>query len=211
MKVVPAILTDDPKDLEIKIRQAESFSDIAQIDIMDGKFVPSRSVTADALASIKTGLFLEVHLMVDYPLKEIIPFKKAGVKRIIFHYEAKDDSQQVIRSIRKEKIEVGLAINPETDLVKIENLLDKIDILLIMAVNPGFYGSKFIPEVLKKSYLLHSRKRSYYIGLDGGIKVDNIRIVKSAGVDIAYVGSGIFGSGVPKDNFLLLLEEIKDV
>ncbi|MCM8765978.1 MAG: ribulose-phosphate 3-epimerase, partial [Candidatus Omnitrophica bacterium] len=80
MKIVPAILTADLKDLELKIRQTESFSDLAQIDIMDGKFVPSKSITAGDLAKIKTKLFLEAHLMVENPLKEIIPFKEAGVK-----------------------------------------------------------------------------------------------------------------------------------
>ncbi|MGE4357900.1 MAG: ribulose-phosphate 3-epimerase, partial [Candidatus Omnitrophota bacterium] len=164
MKIVPAILTDDPKDLEIKVRQAESFCDIAQIDIMDGKFVPSKSITAGDLSKIKTGLFLEAHLMVDYPLREIYSFKKAGVKRIIFHFESKNTPQEVIKEIHKEGVEAGLAINPETEIGEIEDLLDRIEILLIMAVNPGFYGSRFIPQVLKKIPLLSSRKRKYLIG-----------------------------------------------
>jgi len=211
MKIIPAILTGDPKDLELKIRQAESFIDIAQIDIMDGKFVPSQSITAADLAKVKTKLFLEAHLMVECPLLEIIPFKQAGAKRIIFHYESKDNPAQVIKEIRKQGLEVGIAINPETTIEEVEPLLGKIAVLLLLSVNPGFYGSKFIPEVLDKSRLLAPKKRNYVIALDGGIKLDNILEIRNAGVEIACVGSEIFGKGEPKNNYLDLLKKVKEI
>ncbi|MCM8766136.1 MAG: ribulose-phosphate 3-epimerase, partial [Candidatus Omnitrophica bacterium] len=181
------------------------------IDIMDGKFVPSKSITAGDLAKIKTKLFLEAHLMVENPLKEIISFKEAGVKRIIFHFESQDEPEEVIKKLRKENIEVGLAINPETEIKDVEKFLNDIDLLLIMAVNPGFYGSRFIPEVLRKAQELYPKKRNYLLGLDGGVKRGNIRKVSFSGIEIVYVGSGIFGEGEPKKNFFLLLEEIKEV
>ncbi|MCM8779133.1 MAG: ribulose-phosphate 3-epimerase [Candidatus Omnitrophica bacterium] len=211
MKIVPAILTDDPQDLELKIRQTEAFSDIAQIDIMDGIFVPSKSITASDLAKIKTKLFLEAHLMVEKPIPEIIPFKEAGIKRIIFHFESQDNPQEAIALIHKEGLEVGLAINPGTEISQISNFLDRIDLLLLMAVNPGFYGSRFIPAVLEKARRLCAKKGNYLLGLDGGVKAENIRKIKSAGIEIVYVGSGIFGKGIPEENFFLFLEKIKEV
>jgi len=212
MKIVPAILTNELKDLEKKIRQVESFTDIAQIDIMDGKFVPSKSITAKDLSKIKTNLFLEAHLMVDYPSCEIIPFKEAGVKRFIFHFEAKENPEEVIEKIKKENMEVGLAINPETEIEFVEKFFERIELLLIMAVNPGFYGSKFIPQVLEKvRYLKKIRKRKFLIGLDGGIKINNIREIKEAGVELACVGSEIFCKGEPRENFFALLEKIKEI
>jgi ribulose-phosphate 3-epimerase len=211
MKIIPAILTDDPKDLELKIRQSESFIDVVQMDIMDGRFVPSRSIAAADLAKVKTNLFLEAHLMVEHPLKEIIPFKDAGVKRIIFHFESKDEPREVIREIRKAGLEAGLAINPETSIEQVEPLLEEINLLLLLAVNPGFYGSKFIPEVLEKSRILSPQKRNYVIALDGGIKIDNILEVRNAGIEVACVGSGIFGKGESRENYLDLLQAIKPV
>lgn len=209
MKIIPAILTEDLEDLELKIRQSESFVEIVQIDIMDGKFVPSKSITAQDLAKIKTHLFLEAHLMVEHPFKEITPFKEAGVKRIIFHFESKDEPQEVMREIKQQGLEVGLAINPETSVKEVKPLLKDVKVLLLLAVNPGFYGSKFIPEVLDKSRMLAPNERYYVIALDGGVKLDNIVEIKNAGVEVACVGSGIFGRGNPKDNYFLLLKKIK--
>ncbi len=208
MKIIPAILTDNAKDLELKIRQSELFTEIAQIDIMDGRFVPSVSIKAEDLGKIKTSLFLEAHLMVEHPMDEIIPFKKAGVKRIIFHLESKDDPQDMLRKIKEEGLEAGIAINPGTEINQVEPFLKELNVLLIMAVNPGFYGSKFIPRVLEKSRALYFKKRNYLIALDGGVKSDNIRDIRDAGVEIACVGSTIFGKGEPKDNFFSLIKSI---
>lgn len=208
MKIIPAILTEDPEDLELKIRQSESFSDLAQIDIMDGKFVPSKSIAAGDLARIKTRLYLESHLMIEHPLQEIVPFKEAGVKRIIFHFECRDNPREVIGRIKEEGLEAGVAINPGTEISQIESLLKDLSVLLIMAVEPGFYGSSFIPAVLEKVRLLAPEKRNYTIALDGGVKADNIAAIKNAGVEIACVGSGIFGKGEPEDNFFSLIKVI---
>ncbi|MCX5657157.1 MAG: ribulose-phosphate 3-epimerase [Candidatus Omnitrophica bacterium] len=208
MKIIPAILTDNAKDLELKIRQSELFAEIAQIDIMDGRFVPSSSINAEDLGKIKTSLFLEAHLMVEHPIDEVTPFKKAGVKRIIFHFESKDDPQDILRKIKEEGLEAGIAVNPGTEISQVESFLEELDILLIMAVNPGFYGSKFIPEVLQKARALFLKKRNYLIALDGGVKSDNIRDIRDAGVEIACVGSGIFGKGESRNNFFSLIKSI---
>lgn len=208
MKIIPAILTDNPQNLRSMIEKAEGFSDFAQIDIMDGKFVPSRSIAASDLAGIKTELNLEIHLMVEEPSKYVQPFKEAGARRITFHYESKEDPSEVIAKIRSFNLEVGLAINPPTQLPEVERFFKEIDVLLLLSVNPGFYGSKFIPEVCDKAKALKELKGNSLVAMDGGIKLDNILIVKDAGVDFACVGSGIFGQADPKQNYERLIERL---
>jgi ribulose-phosphate 3-epimerase len=208
MKIVPAVLTDNPQELERMIAQAEGFCDLVQIDIMDGKFVPSKSVSAEDLAKIKTDLKMEAHLMVDEPTKYLEPFKRAGAKRIVFHYESKEDPSEVIRKIRGLGLEAGIAINPETPVVAVEKFFGDIDILLFLSVNPGFYGSKFLPEVCGKAKALKDRKDKPLIAMDGGIKADNILLIRDSGVDIACVGSGIYGKGGAKENYQNLLKRL---
>lgn len=208
MKIIPAILTDKPEELRKMIEQAEDFCDLAQIDIMDGKFVPSRSILAEDLAKVKTKLKLEVHLMVDEPSKYLGPFKEAGASRIVFHYESKENPSEVITKIRDLGLEAGLAINPPTQISDVERFLKDISVLLLLSVDPGFYGSKFIPTVCDKARALKDIKGSLSVAMDGGIKLDNILLIRDAGVDVACVGSGIFGRPDPKQNYQRLLEEL---
>ena len=208
MKIMPAVLTDKPDELRKMIAQSEGFCDLVQIDIMDGKFVPSKSISAEDLAKVKTNLKLEIHLMVDEPSKYLEPFKKAGAKRIVFHYESKEDPAGVIPKIRALRMEAGIAINPETPVSKVEKYLKEIDVLLFLSVNPGFYGSKFIPEVCDKVRAINEKKDRPVIAMDGGLKAENILMIKDAGVELACVGSGLFGKGDPKDNYRSLVEKI---
>ncbi len=208
MKIVPAVLTDKSQELEKMIAQAEGFCDLVQIDIMDGKFVPSKSISAEDLAKVKTGLRLEIHLMVDEPTKYLEPFKKAGAKRIVFHYESKEDPSEVIKRICALGLEAGIAISPETPVAAVEKFFRDINILLFLSVNPGFYGSKFLPEVCEKAKALKGRKDRPVVAMDGGIKADNILLIRDAGVDIACVGSGIYGKGDAKQNYQDLLKRL---
>lgn len=206
MKIIPAILTDNADDFKNKISQAEEFTDLAQIDIMDGKFVPSKSVGIDALSSIDTKMALEFHLMVENPLDYLEAAKKSKVKRVIFHYEAKKISAgEVIKEIRALGMQAGVAINPQTEVVQVRHLFNSIDLLLFLAVNPGYYGSPFIWRVLEKAKQLSGNKPNFIIALDGGVKADNIQDIKNAGVELAYVGSAIF-KGDPLENYRLLNE-----
>jgi ribulose-phosphate 3-epimerase len=133
-KIVPAVLTGDPADLEIKIRQAEQFTDIAQIDIMDGKFVPSRSIGSEDLKKIKTRLYLEVHIMAVEPQRYFQAFAEAGAKRILFHFEATDKPAELIKQLREMNISPGIVINPQTKIEAVKPFFGDIDILLLMAV-----------------------------------------------------------------------------
>ena len=199
-RIVPAILTADPAELEKMVRQAETFTEFVQIDIMDGKFVPSQSINWEDVASIKPRIGWEAHLMVEQPEEYLPGFRKAGAGKVIFHYEATDSPQAAIAGIKKLGMEAGLAVNPETPVASILPLLDGLDSMLFMSVIPGFYGSKFIPEVLDKVSELRSRS-DILTGIDGGINQSNINRVAGSGVDYICVGSAVFLQPQPAASF----------
>lgn len=200
-QVVPAILTNDPAALETMIRQAKSFTNYVQLDIMDGQFVPSRSITWKHLANLPIKLGWEAHLMVLRPEEYLPRFHQAGARKVIFHYEATSSPREVIARARKLGLGVGLAINPETTVSTIIPLADEVDSVLLMTVNPGFYGSKFLPEVMDKVAELRKARPDMEIGADGGAKESNITQIARAGVDIIYVGSAIFLQPQPGESF----------
>ncbi|MBN2120376.1 MAG: ribulose-phosphate 3-epimerase [Candidatus Omnitrophica bacterium] len=197
MRVVPAILTDKKEEFLRLLKTAEGFAEQIQIDIMDGKFVPSQSILKQDLQDLSSLSFTEAHLMVEDPLDWLDVFHKFGSKRIIFHFEIKNDRQKIISRIRSIGLEVGLAVNPETQIEDFSFLVNSVDTVLFMSVIPGFYGSKFIPEVLTK---IKEFKKSFPgkpIGIDGGIKLSNIKEVSSLGIDSICVGSAILKSENP--------------
>jgi len=200
-EVVPAILTDDPDALKVMVRQAEGFTSYVQFDIMDGQFVPSRSITHQHLSALNTRLKWEVHLMVNNPESYVAGFKQAGAQKVVFHYETTSSPRKVISQVKDLGLKVGLAVNPETSVSTIYPLVAEVDSVLFLAVNPGFYGSQFIPEVLDKVTELRNAVPTMEIGVDGGIKESNIAQVAQAGVDIIYVGSAIFLQPKPGESF----------
>jgi len=201
IRVVPAILTDESKALETMVRQAEVFTDYVQFDIMDGQFVPSQSITREHLASLSMKLGWEVHLMVLHPEEHLKGFQRAGAQKAVFHYEATDSPREVISLARDLGLGVGLAVNPDTSVSSFLPLADKVDSILFLTVHPGFYGSKFIPEVMDKIAELRSARPDIEIGVDGGIKESNITEVAQSGVDVIYVGSAIFLQPQPGESF----------
>ena len=200
-KVVPAILTEDPKALKMMVRQAESFTTYVQFDIMDGQFVPSRSITCEHLANLPMKLSWEAHLMVREPKDYLASFQKAGARKVVFHYEATSSPEEVISLARKLGLGVGLAVNSETPVSIIRPLASQVDSVLLLTVHPGFYGSQFIPEALEKVVELRSAQPEIEIGVDGGIKESNIAQVARVGVDVIYVGSAIFLQPQPGESF----------
>ena len=210
MNILPAILTEDSADLEKKIKQAELFTEWVQVDIMDGIFVPSRSIVASQLARIKTRIKMEIHLMVQEPGSQVESYARAGATRIVFHYESTSSPDSVIDKIRGLKLGVGLAINPETSVSSVVNLMDKIDFVLFLSVHPGFYGKEFLPEVLDKVKEFRAMGFKLEVGMDGGIKDNNIKSIKDAGVDYACVGSAVFNHVAPQEAYKSLLELVKN-
>ena len=201
IRVVPAILTDDPSTLEKMVHQAKNFTDYVQIDIMDGHFVPSKSITWEQVADLSVKLNWEAHLMVMQPEKCLKGFKQAGASKIIFHHEATTSPHDVISRIKNLGLEVGLAVNPDTPVSAIVPCINEIDSILLLTVTPGFYGSQFIPEVMDKVAELRSIKPEIEIGVDGGVKESNIREIASAGVDYICVGSAVFMQTDPAGSY----------
>jgi len=206
IRVVPAVLTDDPRTLAGLMQQAGTFTDYVQVDIMDGKFVPSSSVTSEHLAAIKTRLKWEVHLMVEHPEQQIPAFKEAGASRAIFHYEATTSHSQVISLVRSLGMEVGIAVNPETPVSKIKPLTGEVDSILFLSVHPGFYGAKFIPEVLDKIKELRQARPKLEIAIDGGVSRNNIVQIAASGVNMICVGSAVFLQPQPAEAYQALVK-----
>ena len=204
VRTVPAILTDDPIVLGQLVAQAESFTDFAQFDIMDGKFVPSTSVTGDDIISLRTRLAWEVHLMVVHPEQCLEDYQKAGARRIVFHYEATSSPDAVIRKIRDLGLEAGLAVNPETPIEAIAPFAAMLDGVLFMSVHPGYYGAKFLPEVMDKVKAFRKQYPRMEIGVDGGVSADTIPVIVPAGADVIYIGSAIFRQPDPDEAYYRL-------
>ena len=209
-RVVPAILTDDSAKLEKMVRQAETFTSYVQIDIMDGQFVPSRSIGWKEIDDLSINLEWDAHLMVLNSEECIASFHRAGAQRITFHYEATENPQKIITQIKELGLEVGIAINPETPVSAITTLADKVDTVLFLSVHPGFYGSEFIPEVLDKIREFRILNPDLEIGLDGGVKESNIAEVARSGANSIYVGSAIFLQECPGESFRYLTSLIQD-
>lgn len=201
IRVVPAILTDDAHKLADMARQTEGYAAYVQLDIMDGRFVPSLSVTCQQAAAVAFEIPWEVHLMVQKPEQQLECFKQAGARKVIFHYEAMDSAGEVISQARRLGLGVGLAVNPETPVSAVLPLVKEVDSVLFLAVHPGFYGAKFLPEVLDKIAELRSARPDIEIGIDGGVKEDNIKLVAGSGVNDIYVGSAIFLDSQPANAF----------
>jgi ribulose-phosphate 3-epimerase len=201
VRIVPAILTDDPTTLKRLVNQTEKFADYAQFDIMDGDFVPSRSVSCEQIVALKPNIKWEAHLMVRHPEDCLEDFRKAGARKIVFHYEATPEPEKIIRKIKKLGMRAGLAVNPETPNSAIAPLVAKVDSVLFLAVNPGFYGAKFIPEVLGKIVEFRKLYPKTETGIDGGVKESNIGKIARTGVDVIFVGSAIFLQPDPAESY----------
>ncbi|MBA7598997.1 Ribulose-phosphate 3-epimerase [subsurface metagenome] len=213
-KLAPSILDVDFTCLERELRKIESGgADLIHLDIMDGNFVPNISFGPKMVESIKsiTSLPLEVHLMVEKPENHIKSFINAGGDIIIVHYETSKHLDRLIQTINEVDLKSGIALNPATPLSVIEYLINKIDILLLMTVNPGFGGQKFIPEMISKiekaRKMIDNQKKSISLEVDGGINLDNISKVIKAGAEIIVAGQIIFKSANPE----MTIKKIKNI
>ncbi len=200
VKIAASILAADFGRLIEEIKSVEDAgADLLHIDVMDGHFVPNITVGVPVISSIKgkTKLPLDVHLMIDTPERFIKAFAEAGSDYLTVHVEIRSQLGKVIDSIKKLGVKPGLAINPGTAVVTLERFLEKIDIALLMTVNPGFGGQVLIPEVVSKVKELREKveKRglSTNIEVDGGINRDTAGELISAGANILVAGTEIFG------------------
>jgi len=200
--IAPSILSADFARLGDDVRAAlHAGADIVHFDVMDNHFVPNLTIgplICDALRNFGIEAPIDVHLMIE-PVDRIIPdFAKAGASYITFHPEASRHIDRSLALIRDEGCKAGLVFNPATPLRYLDHVMDKIDMILIMSVNPGFGGQKFIPSALDKlraaRAMIAESGRDIRLEIDGGVKVDNIREIAAAGADTFVAGSAIFGS-----------------
>ena len=199
IQISPSILSGDFSQLGKEIQKLEKGgADMIHVDVMDGHFVPNLTIGPPVIKSLRkhSTLPFDVHLMISPVHKYIENFANAGADIITFHPEASENIDETINHIKSFNKKVGLSLNPNTGINIIENFLDKINLVLVMSVHPGFGGQKFMPEVLKKIKDLHEIKKNknlnFDIEVDGGINFDNSKIVKDAGANILVSGTTIF-------------------
>lgn len=200
--IAPSILSADFARLGDDVQAVlDAGADIVHFDVMDNHFVPNLTIgplICDALRAYGIEAPIDVHLMVE-PVDRIIPdFAKAGASYITFHPEASRHVDRTLGLIRENGCKAGLVFNPATPLDWLEYVLDKVDMVLLMSVNPGFGGQKFIPSSLAKlrqaRNIIDESGRDIRLEIDGGVKVDNIGEIAAAGADTFVAGSAIFGS-----------------
>lgn len=213
VKVAPSILAADFTKLGEEIQAVEKAgADWIHIDVMDGHFVPNITVGPFIVEAVNrvTDLPLDVHLMIENPDHYIPKFVEAGADVLTVHIENCPHLHRTIQHIKSFGIKAGVVVNPATSLSLLEEILGDIDLVLLMSVNPGFGGQKFIPAVIDKiEYLREILEKSgsdVEVQVDGGIKVDNAAEIVSAGTDILVVGSGIFST----DNYKSTIMKLKN-
>ena len=197
--LAPSILAADCAALRDQIAIVEKEgAEYIHIDVMDGVFVPSLSFGIPVVASVRkaTNLKLDVHLMIIHPLKYIKSFAEAGADSITFHLESEDDPDEVIKAIRAEGCKVGISIKPGTPVDKVYPYLDKVDMLLIMTVEPGFGGQSYIREstgrIAEARYYINSNNLNVDIEVDGGMVEETVRMVIEVGANVIVAGSAVF-------------------
>lgn len=204
-KIAPSILSADFWKLGEDVMMVEKGgADVVHVDVMDGHFVPNITIGPLIVKALKgrTSLPLDVHLMIKNPGLYLEDFIKAGADYLTVHYEASTHLHREIQVIKQAGVKAGVALNPHTPVSVLEDIIDELDLVLIMSVNPGFGGQKYIPNSAKKlkqikSLIAEKGLEHIEIEVDGGVKEENIAEIAAAGADILVAGSAIYGAEDP--------------
>lgn len=204
IKIAPSVLSADFADMKNGIRLMErAGADLLHFDVMDGIFVPNITFGFKMIKDVKriTNIPLDTHLMIDQPDRYVEQFAKAGSDIVTFHVEATVHVQRTLAAIRDCGVKAGVALNPATPLDTVRYVLDDVDMILLMSVNPGFGGQMFLPAMLDKARelraMVDAHGKGIAIEMDGGISLANIKDVVEAGVNVIVAGSAIFGADDP--------------
>ncbi|WP_294778036.1 ribulose-phosphate 3-epimerase [uncultured Eubacterium sp.] len=212
LKISPSILASDYANLQSELDRI-STSDMIHIDVMDGHFVPNISIGAPVVAACKKvcNVPFDVHLMISNPLDYAEDFAKAGADIICFHTECDSDTEQTIDKILSLGKKAALAIKPATPIDEVVKYLDKISMVLVMTVEPGFGGQSFMESTMPKIEAIRKINPDIDIEVDGGINADTVKIAAKAGANVFVAGSAVFKSENPAETIALLKKNAQDV
>jgi ribulose-phosphate 3-epimerase len=204
IEIAPSILACNFSKLGEEVRAVEQGgADVIHVDVMDGRFVPNISIGIPVVQSLRkaTRLPLDVHLMIDRPEQYVEEFVRAGANRVLVHQEATAHLDRALTMIRESGAEAGAAINPATPVTMLAEVLDKLDTVLVMSVNPGFGGQRFIPNAIEKIRQLNQWRSRYNasvrIEVDGGVEAENVAELALAGANTFVAGTSIFHTPDP--------------